>query len=179
MAEEVIVAQPQVVETPKVVDVSEVEALRAKVAEYESTLNAKVSQIAKAEREKYEKQLSKAQMTAEERLKAESEEKVNALLSEVNTLKTEKKHSTIRQQLAENGLPSMLSNDTRLVNAEVDDIPNVIKALKKEFSDTLKEITKPAVVGTAPKSPTQDNAESNVYSDLVKKYPHLKGILKR
>jgi hypothetical protein len=179
MAEEVIVAQPQVVETPKVVDVSEVEALRAKVAEYESTLNAKVSQIAKAEREKYEKQLSKAQMTAEERLKAESEEKVNALLSEVNTLKTEKKHSTIRQQLAENGLPSMLSNDTRLVNAEVDDIPNVIKALKKEFSDTLKEITKPAVVGTAPKSPTQDNTEANVYSDLVKKYPHLKGILKR
>lgn len=179
MAEEVIVAQPEVVETPKVVDVSEVEALRAKVAEYESTLNAKVSQIAKAEREKYEKQLSKAQMTAEERLKAESEEKVNALLSEVNTLKTEKKHSTIRQQLVENGLPSMLANDTRLVNAEVDDIPNVVKALKKEFSDTLKEITKPAVVGTAPKSPTQDNTEANVYADLVKKYPHLKGILKR
>jgi hypothetical protein len=51
--------------------------------------------------------------------------------------------------------------------------------LKKEFADTIKEITKPAVVGTAPKSPTQDNAESNVYSDLVKKYPHLKGILKR
>jgi hypothetical protein len=183
MAEEVIVAQPvsqeAKVESPKVVDVSEVEALRAKVAEYETSLNAKVSQIAKAEREKYDKQLAKAQMSAEERLKAESEEKLNALLSEVTTLKTEKKHNTIRQQLAENGLPSMLANDSRLVGAEVDDIPNVIKSLKKEFADTIKEITKPAVVGTAPKSPTQDNAEANVYADLVKKYPHLKGILKK
>jgi hypothetical protein len=72
----------------------------------------------------------------------------------------------------------MLANDSRLVNAEVDDIPTIIKSIKKEFSETLKEITKPAVVGTAPKSPIESNAEANAYADLVKKYPHLKGLIK-
>jgi chromosome segregation ATPase len=177
MAEDVKVEATPVVEQP-VSEPSEVEVLRSKLAELETSFQAKVNQASRAEREKYEKQLAKAQMSAEERLKAESEEKLNALLSEVTTLKTEKKHSTIRQQLAEAQLPSMLANDSRLVNAEVDDIPTIIKSIKKEFSETLKEITKPAVVGTAPKSPIESNAEANAYSDLVKKYPHLKGLIK-
>ena len=179
MAEEVKVevATP-VVDTPSV-EVSELETLRTRLAELETSFQAKVNQASRAEREKFEKQLLKEKMTTEERFKLESEEKLNELLGQVNTLKTEKKHTTIRQQLVENGLPIMLANDTRLVNAEVDDIPNIVKLLKKEFADTIKELTKPAVVGTAPKSPTQDNAEASAYADLVKKYPHLKGILKK
>jgi hypothetical protein len=171
------VATP-VVDTPSV-EVSEVEVLRKELAELKDSFQAKVNQASKAEREKFQNQLAKEKMTTEERLRVESEEKLNELLGQVNTLKTEKKHTTIRTQLVENGLPIMLANDTRLVNAEIDDIPNVVKALKKEFADTIKELTKPAVVGTAPKSPTQDNAEASAYADLVKKYPHLKGILKK
>jgi hypothetical protein len=90
MAEDVKVEATPVVEQP-VSEPSEVEVLRSKLAELETSFQAKVNQASRAEREKYEKQLAKAQMSAEERLKAESEEKLNALLSEVTTLKTEKK----------------------------------------------------------------------------------------
>jgi hypothetical protein len=66
MAEEVKVevATP-VVDTPSV-EVSELETLRTRLAELESSFQAKVNQASRAEREKFEKQLLKEKMTTEE-----------------------------------------------------------------------------------------------------------------
>jgi DNA repair exonuclease SbcCD ATPase subunit len=183
MAEEVksvandVKTTENVVETPKVVSVDEYNALKTKLESLESTFKEKVNQASKAEREKFEKQLAKATLTEAEKLKLEQEEKFNALNSELTTLKTEKKQFTIKQHLQENQLPNLFVNDIRLVNAEIDDIPKVVKELKKEYSELIKEVGKPAVVGTAPqKTPTQTtNAE---YADLVKKYPFLKDVYK-
>jgi hypothetical protein len=167
----------KVVETPKVVSADEYNALKTKLEFLENSFKEKVNQASKAEREKFEKQLAKATLTEAEKLKLEQEEKFNALHSELNTLKTEKKQFTIKSHLQDNQLPNLFANDVRLVNAEIDDIPKVVKELKKEYADLLKEVAKPAVVGTAPQtSPTQST--TGEYADLLKKYPFLKGVYK-
>ncbi len=184
MAEEVKVAQsvetPKEVvkvETPKTVSVEEYEALKTKLVELEGSFKEKVNQASKSEREKMEKQLAKLKLSTEEQVKLEQEEKLNAILAENNTLKTEKKQAIIRSNLVESGLPPLFANDVRLVNAEIDDVSKVIKELKKEYSEYIKEANKPAVVGTAPKTSTQDNPMSQEIQMLVKKYPHLKNTL--
>jgi hypothetical protein len=161
MAEEVkaVVTGEEVkaTEAPKAVSVEEYNALKAELDKFKGSYQEQVNKASKAEREKYEKQLAKATMTAEEKFKAEQEEKFNAVISELTTLKTEKKQLTTSKLLQEAELPTILANDVRLVNAEVDDIPRVIKELKKEYGDYLKETQK--VVGSAtPKSqPTTAN----------------------
>lgn len=185
MAEEVKVAQsvetPKEVkvETPKTVSVEEYETLKTKLVELESSFKEKVNKASQAEREKMEKQLAKLKLSTEEQIKLEQEEKLNAILAENNLLKTEKKQQLIRSNLVESGLPPLFANDVRLVNAEVDDIPKIIKELKKEYGEYVKESQKPAVVGTAPKTSTQENPLSQEYQALIKKYPHLKNILNK
>jgi len=180
MAEEVKVEKPveapKAVETPKTVSAEEFEALKTKLAEYESSFKEKVNQASKAEREKFEKQLAKAKLSAEEQVKLEQEEKWNAINAELTTLKTEKKQFTIKNHLTESGLPPFFANDSRLVNASLDDIPSIVKAIRKEYEEYVKETSKPAVVGTAPKTPTNESSASQLTSELIKKYPYLAGI---
>jgi hypothetical protein len=165
------------VETPKTVSVEEYETLKKQFEETKATINEQINRASKAEREKMEKQLAKAKLSAEEAIKLEQEEKLNAILAENNILKTEKKQAIIRSNLVESGLPPLFANDIRLVNAEIDDVSKVIKDLKKEYAEYIKEANKPAVVGTAPKTSTQDNPISQEIQMLVKKYPHLKNTL--
>jgi arsenate reductase-like glutaredoxin family protein len=172
------VEQPKV-ETPKVVNVEEYEALKRELDAIKGSIDERVNKASKAEREKFEKQLAKAKMTAEEALKAEQEEKWNAINSELNTLKTEKKQFLIKDHLQKSELPSFFQNDSRLVNAEPDQIESVVKSLKKEYQEYLKETSKTAVVGTAPKSPTTTSPNAEVYAKLVAKYPHLRNVLKK
>jgi hypothetical protein len=186
MAEEVKVVQsvetPKEavkVETPTTVSVQEYEALKTKFAELETGFKEKVNQASRAEREKFDKQLAKAKLSAEEQVKIEQEEKLNVIIAENNALKTEKKQAIVRSNLVESGLPPLLANDIRLINAEVDDIPKIIKELKREYGEYLKESQKPAVVGTAPKTPTQENPLARETEALVKKYPHLQGLLNK
>lgn len=167
---------PKAVETPKTVSVEEYEALKTKLSEYEGSFKEMVNKASKAEREKFEKQLAKEKLSAEERIKLEQEEKWNAVQSELNTLKTEKKQFVVKQHLTESGLPPFFTNDSRLVNASVDDVPNVIKAIRKEYDEYVKETSKPAVVGTAPKTPTNESSNSAFTGDLIKKYPYLAGL---
>ena len=160
------VEQPPV-DKPKSVSVEEYEALKTELEKFKGSFQEQVNKASKAEREKFEKQLAKATMTAEEKLKAEQEEKFNAVISELTTLKTEKKQLTTSKLLQEAELPTILVNDVRIVNAEIDDIPAVIKEIKKEYGDYLKETQK--VVGSAtPKSqPTTANVGASSAIDRV------------
>lgn len=187
MAEEVkdvkVVGEAPKVETPKVeapksVSVDEYNALKTELEKFKGSFQEQVNKASKAEREKFEKQLAKATMTAEEKLKAEQEEKFNQVITELNTLKTEKKQFTTSKLLQEAELPTILANDVRLVNAEVDDLPKVVKELKKEYGDYLKETLKP-VGGTAPKTPpTTANGTTSVIDRLVAQNPILGQYLK-
>lgn len=184
MAEEVkAVAEAQKVEepkaeAPKVVSADEYTALKTELEKLKGSFQEQVNKASKAEREKFEKQLAKATMSAEERLKAEQEEKFNQVLSELTTLKTEKKQFTTSKLLQEAELPTILANDVRLVNAEVDDLPKVIKELKKEYGDYLKETQKP-VGGTAPKTPpTTATGNLSAIDRVVQNNPVLAQYLK-
>jgi Skp family chaperone for outer membrane proteins len=168
------------VETPKTVSVEEYETLKTKLVELESSFKEKVNQASKSEREKMEKQLAKLKLSTEEQIKVEQEEKLNAILAENSALKSEKKQTIIRSNLVENGLPPILANDVRLVNAEIDDVSKVIKDLKKEYAEYIKETNKPAVVGTAPKTQqtTTTNGVSNTIDRVVANNPILAQYLK-
>jgi chromosome segregation ATPase len=171
------VEQPPV-DKPKSVSVEEYETLKTELEKFKGSFQEQVNKASKAEREKFEKQLAKATMTAEEKLKAEQEEKFNAVISELTTLKTEKKQLTTSKLLQEAELPTILANDVRLVNAEVDDIPKVIKELKKEYGDYLKE-TQKVVGGATPKSqPTTANGNISAIDKVVANNPILAQYLK-
>ena len=184
MAEDVI--QPvatQEATTPTVevqpsVSVEEFNAIKAKLEEYEASFQTKVNQASKAESEKYEKQLQKATLTTEERLKQEAQEQIEALSGELNTLKIEKKQFTIKQLLAEAKLTPLFANDVRLVNADIADIPSVVKALTKEYADYQEQYGKPAVGGTAPKTPQTTSQNNSLIDQLVNSNPTLAQYLK-
>lgn len=184
MAEEVIQpvatqeATKPTVEVQPSVSVEEFNALKAKLEEYEVSFQQKVNQASKAEREKYEKQLQKATLTTEERLKQEAQEQIEALTGELTTLKTEKKQFTIKQQLAEAKLPPLFANDVRLVNADIADIPSVIKALTKEYAEYQEQFGKPAVSGTAPKTPQTTLSGTDVIGKLAQSNPAIAQFLK-
>jgi superfamily I DNA and/or RNA helicase len=164
-------------EAPKVVSADEYNALKTELEKFKGSFQEQVNKASKAEREKFEKQLAKATMTAEEKMKSEQEEKFNQVISELTTLKTEKKQLTTSKLLQEAELPTILANDIRLVNAEVDDLPKVVKELKKEYGDYLKETQKP-VGGTAPKTPPTTAQGSNMVDKLVAQNPILAQYLK-
>jgi hypothetical protein len=167
-----------VAETPKVVSVDEYTALKTELEKLKGSFQEQVNKASKAEREKFEKQLAKATMSAEERLKTEQEEKFNSVMSELNTLKTEKKQLTVSKLLQESELPTILSNDVRLINAEVDDLPKVIKELKREYGDYIKESQKP-IGGTAPKTPpTTASGNVSAIDRVVQNNPVLAQYLK-
>lgn len=183
MAEEVKAVQAEVVaetkvEAPKVVKVEEYEALKSELDAIKASIDERVNKASKAEREKFEKQLAKAKMTAEEALKTEQEEKWSAINNELNTLKTEKKQFVVKEHLSKSELPSFFMNDARLLNADVSDVENVVKTIKKEYAEYMKETQKQTVVGTAPKSPTTSSPNSDIYSKLIAKNPQLRNILK-
>lgn len=185
MAEEVV-AQPVAtqeatkpsVEVQPTVSIEEFNAIKAKLEEFETNFQAKVNQASKAEREKVEKQLAKQKMTLEEQIKAEAQEQIEALTGELTTLKTEKKQFTIKQQLAEAQLPPLFENDVRLVNAEIADIPSVVKALTKEYAEYQEKFGKPAVGGTAPKTSPTTSQNTSLIDSIVAKNPQLSRYLK-
>ena len=97
---------------------------------------------------------------------------------ELKSLKTEKKQFKITQQLAEAQLPRLFANDVRLVNADIDDIPKVIKELKKEYAEFASSLGQNAVGGTAPKIPPSGTLSSSMIDNLAKQNPQLARFLK-
>jgi len=118
-------------------------------------------------------------VSLEERIKAEAQEQLEVLGSELKTLKTEKKQFTITQQLADAQLPKLFANDVRLVNADIDDIPKVIKELKKEYAEFAQTLGQNAVGGTAPKVQPSQSQGTNYIDALAKANPQLAKFLKQ
>ena len=118
---EKVVEAPKV-DVPKTVSEEEYSTLKRELEELKTSFQTRVNQASKVEREKQEKALAKEKMSLEERIKAEAQEQLEVLGSELKTLKTEKKQFTITQQLADAQLPKLFANDVRLVNADIDDI---------------------------------------------------------
>jgi hypothetical protein len=117
-------------------------------------------------------------MSLEERIKAEAQERIEVLDVELKSLKTEKKQFKITQQLAEAQLPKLFANDVRLVNADIDDIPKVIKELKKEYAEFATTLGQNAVGGTAPKIPPSQSQGSSYIDKLAQQNPQLARFLK-
>jgi hypothetical protein len=70
-----------------------------------------------------------------------------------------------------------LANDIRLVNADLDDLPKVIKELKKEYGDYLVKSQK-VVGGATPKTqPTTANGSSTI-DKVILNNPVLSQYLK-
>jgi hypothetical protein len=166
------------VEVAKTISVEEYSTLQKELEELKTSFQTRVNQASKAEREKQEKALAKEKMSLEERIKAEAQEQLEALGSELKTLKTEKKQFTITQQLAEAQLPKLFANDVRLVNADIADIPKVIKELKKEYAEFASTLGQNAVGGTAPKVPPTETFSSSMIDNLAKTNPQLARFLK-
>ena len=172
------VVQAPKVDVPKTFSEEEYSTLKREFEELKTSFQTKVNQASKAEREKQEKALAKEKMTIEERIKAEAQEQLEVLGSELKTLKTEKKQFTITQQLADAQLPKLFANDVRLVNADIDDIPKVIKELKKEYAEFAQTLGQNAVGGTAPKVQPSQSQGTNYIDVLAKANPQLAKFLK-
>ena len=56
---------------------------------------------------------------------------------ELATLRSYKKQVDLTKKLTEAGIPSFFVNDTRLLNAEEDKVPEVIKTIKAELTSVL------------------------------------------
>ena len=142
------------------------EELEAYLNEAREQLKAEYSKSIANERKRYEEKTKKleremelSKMTEEERVKQveadarkQQEDEVNALRSELESLKQEKRTSEIKSKLLEQKLPNRYLNDTRLVNST--DIDKTLKELKKEYDAEVGEILKSNVRDTSPRVPS-------------------------
>jgi len=172
--EEVVSVATEEVASETTISPTDYEALKKEFEALKGSFQSEVNKAAKAEREKFDKQLAKSKMSAEEAIRAEQEEKMNEILSELNTLKTEKKQLTLSKLLTENELPTIFQNDVRLVNATFDDLPNVVKTIKREYNEVVAP-TRKAVSGTAPQTtPTTSNSSEATIQSVLDRNPILR-----
>lgn len=121
------------------------EAIKAKLEEKEAELKkqhdsdmASVRIKAKQEQENLiKKAKEEATLSAEEIAKKNFEEETKAREQELATLRSYKKQVDLTKKLTEAGIPSFFVNDTRLLNAEEDKVPEVIKTIKAELTSVL------------------------------------------
>lgn len=101
---------------------------------------------AKEEQEKaVKKAVDEANLSAEDKAKRELEEQRKADQEELAQLRLEKKVNDRAKKLAEAELPDFFKNDSRLLNAEDEQVDEVIKTIKEEFN---KALPKGATVST-------------------------------
>jgi len=107
---------------------------------------------AKEEQEKaVAKAVAEANLSAEEKAKKEIEEQRKAEQEELAQLRLEKKVNDRAKKLAEAELPDFFKNDSRLLNAEDEQVDEVIKTIKEEYSKVLPKgatISTNVVTGT-------------------------------
>ena len=93
---------------------------------------------AKEEQEKaVKKAVDEANLTAEQKAQKELEEQRKADQEELAQLRLEKKVNDRAKKLSEAELPDFFKNDTRLLNAEDEQVDDVIKTIKEEWSKVL------------------------------------------
>lgn len=126
------------------------EAVAKTNAEWEAKFQAKVNEIAKSTRERYAKEAEREKMTAEEKVKADYEDKITNLTEELGKKNKEIKDRKINEAILSNELPSYYKNDIRLLNADDENFDKVIKDIKSEHNDYLKTILQQNVKSTSP-----------------------------
>jgi len=93
---------------------------------------------AKEEQEKaVKKAVDEANLSAEEKAKKEVEEQRKLEQEELAQLRLEKKINDRAKKLAESELPDFFKNDSRLINAKDEDVDEVIKTIKEEYTKVL------------------------------------------
>ena len=143
------------------------EAVAKTNAEWEAKFQAKVNEIAKSTRERYAKEAEREKMTAEEKVKADYEDKITTLTEELGKKTKEIKDRKINEAILSNELPSYYKNDIRLINADDDNFDKVIKDIKAEHNDYLKTLLQQNVKSTSPNIQKDSNNTSNETRDKV------------
>ena len=127
--------------------------IAAKVKEETEKLVSKHNGEMATMRQRHDAELKKAKeeanLSAEELAKRKVEEQNEIQQKELSELRAYKKSSELSQKLEKAGLPTYFKNDTRLLNANDNDVDGVIKEVKKEYEATLpKGATYSTVVQT-------------------------------
>ena len=143
------------------------EAVAKTNAEWEARFQAKVNEIAKSTRERYAKEAEREKMTAEEKVKADYEDKITTLTEELGKKTKEIKDRKINEAILSNELPSYYKNDIRLLNADDENFDKVIKDIKAEHNDYLKTLLQQNVKSTSPYLQKDSNNTSNETRDKV------------
>lgn len=143
------------------------EAVAKTNAEWEAKFQAKVNEIAKSTRERYAKEAEREKMTAEEKVKADYEDKITTLTEELGKKTKEIKDRKINEAILSNELPSYYKNDIRLLNADDENFDKVIKDIKAEHNDYLKALLQQNVKSTSPNIQKDSNNTSNETRDRV------------
>lgn len=143
------------------------EAVAKTNAEWEAKFQAKVNEIAKSTRERYAKEAEREKMTAEEKVKADYEDKITTLTEELGKKTKEIKDRKINEAILSNELPSYYKNDIRLINADDENFDKVIKDIKTEHNDYLKTLLQQNVKSTSPNIQKDSNNTSNETRDRV------------
>ena len=143
------------------------EAVAKTNAEWEAKFQAKVNEIAKSTRERYAKEAEREKMTAEEKVKADYEDKITTLTEELGKKTKEIKDRKINEAILSNELPSYYKNDIRLLNADDENFDKVIKDIKAEHNDYLKTLLQQNVKSTSPYLQKDSNNTSNETRDRV------------
>ena len=143
------------------------EAVAKTNAEWEAKFQAKVNEIAKSTRERYAKEAEREKMTAEEKVKADYEDKITTLTEELGKKTKEIKDRKINEAILSNELPSYYKNDIRLINADDENFDKVIKDIKAEHNDYLKTLLQQNVKSTSPYLQKDSNNTSNETRDKV------------
>lgn len=143
------------------------EAVAKTNAEWEAKFQAKVNEIAKSTRERYAKEAEREKMTAEEKVKADYEDKITTLTEELGKKTKEIKDRKINEAILSNELPSYYKNDIRLINADDENFDKVIKDIKAEHNDYLKTLLQQNVKSTSPNIQKDSNNTSNETRDRV------------
>ena len=147
------------------------EAVNKAVAEKTTELTkshneAMAQQRIKADDEKkkaVEKAVADANLTAEQKAQKELEEQRKADLAELTQLRLEKKVNDRAAKLKEKGLPDFFKNDSRLLNAEDEQVDDVIKTISEEYNAVLP---KGATVSTNVNVSTQKGGKSEAEKEL-------------
>lgn len=139
------------------------------VEQMKADLIAKHNSEMASQRKKYDNDLAKAKMSAEELAKTQASEEKEALENELKELRSFKKEQTLKTRLEKEGLPSYFKNDSRLLNAtDEKEIDSVLKTIKTEYGQTLpKGATHSTVVNHGKGDERSENSSKNeVHSEM-------------
>ena len=145
--------------------------IESKVNEATEKLVAKHNGEMATMRQKHSADLEKAKqqanLTAEELAQQKVKEEQEQVQQELNELRAYKKSQVLSERLAKEGLPTYFKNDTRLLNANDNDLDKAIKDVKKEYDATLpKGSTHSTVVNTATSKPTDNSDKSQLFGQV-------------